>query len=154
IRRFELRPMRNLCGHHVGRWAVHRPPPIPNVPEDSGDRLEVDAVLAIEPFATDGLGTVAEEGAPEVFRLLPGPEDGTGREAGTLAARAGSPGLPFSRRDLARFPRPLVEETLAVLLSRGRLSAYAPLVEASGRAVAQAEHTLHVGREGVEVLTR
>jgi methionine aminopeptidase len=55
---------------------------------------------------------------------------------------------------LARFPRPLVEETLAALLARGRLSAYAPLVEASGRVVAQAEHTLYVGREGVEVLTR
>ena len=97
---------------------------------------------------------VAEEGAPEVFRLLPGARGGRGTEAGVLAAIEDFNGLPFSRRDLARFPRPLVEETLDRLFSGGRLSAYAPLVEASGRAVAQAEHTLHVGRDGVEVLTR
>ena len=29
-----LRPVRNLCGHGVGRWTVHCPPPIPNVPDD------------------------------------------------------------------------------------------------------------------------
>jgi len=154
LRRFELRPMRNLCGHHVGRWTVHCPPPIPNVPEDTEDRLAVDAVLAIEPFATDGLGLVAEEGAPEVFRLPPGPRNGSGIDPGILTALEALNGLPFSRRDLKHFPRPLVEETLARLRARGRLSAYAPLVEASGRAVAQAEHTLYVGREGVEVLTR
>jgi methionyl aminopeptidase len=154
LRRYELRPMRNLCGHHVGRWTVHCPPPIPNVPEESEDRLAVNAVLAIEPFATDGLGLVAEEGAPEVFRLPPGPRNGSGLEPGILAALEARNGLPFARRDLAGFPRPLVEETLAALLARGRLSAYAPLVESSGRAVAQAEHTLFVGRDGVEVLTR
>ncbi len=35
-----------------------------------------------------------------------------------------------------------------------RLHAYAPLVETSGRKVAQAEHTLYVEPDGVEVLTR
>ena len=34
------------------------------------------------------------------------------------------------------------------------LMAYPPLVETTGRPVAQAEHTLYVGADGVEVLTR
>jgi len=39
------------------------------------------------------------------------------------------------------------------LRSRGVLSAYPPLVEKSGRPVAQAEHTVYVGPSGAEVLT-
>ena len=95
-----------------------------------------------------------EQGRPEVCRLPPGPEDGAGVDAKVLAAIVAKQGLPFSRRDLRAFPEPRVEETLATLVARGRLASYAPLVEASGRPVAQAEHTLHVGRTGVEVLTR
>jgi len=148
-----VRPMKNLCGHHVGRWTVHAPPPIPNTPDGAEDRLAVGAVLAIEPFATDGLGFVVEQGRPEVFRLPPGQEAGD-TDPELLAAIAAKRGLPFSRRDLRAFARPRVEAALAALVARGRLAAYAPLVEASGRQVAQAEHTLYVGPGGVEVLTR
>jgi len=34
-----------------------------------------------------------------------------------------------------------------------RLAAYPPLVDAAGRRIAQAEHTVYVGSNGVEVLT-
>ena len=71
-----------------------------------------------------------------------------------LAAIVAKQGLPFSRRDLRAFPETRVEETLATLAARGRLASYAPLVEASGQPVAQAEHTLYIGPNGVEVLTR
>ena len=157
IASFGLRPMRNLCGHGVGRWTVHSPPPIPNVPGDSGDRLLAGAVVAIEPFATDGLGFVVEDGAAEVFRLDPA------REAEAIAAVPGSGvvdamrafhGLPFARRQLAAFPRKRVEEALATLGGCGALHGYAPLVEAGGRRVAQAEHTVYLGAHGAEVLTR
>src|SRR6266568_5577011 len=50
LRAHGVRPMKNLCGHHVGRWTVHSPPPIPNTPDGAEDRLAVGAVLAIEPF--------------------------------------------------------------------------------------------------------
>jgi methionyl aminopeptidase len=154
LRSHGVRPMKNLCGHHVGRWTVHAPPPIPNVADDGTERLAVGAVLAIEPFATEGLGFVLEQGRPEVFRLPPSRQEGPGVDAEVLAAIVAKQGLPFSRRDLRALPEARVEETLATLVARGRLASYAPLVEASGRPVAQAEHTLHVGRKGVEVLTR
>src|SRR6185436_2469489 len=65
---FGLRPMRSLCGHGVGRFVVHCPPAIPNVSDEGHGTLSRSAVVAIEPFATDGLGLLAEEGTPEVFR--------------------------------------------------------------------------------------
>jgi methionyl aminopeptidase len=154
VRSFGLEPMRNLCGHGVGRWTVHCPPPIPNVPDGAGHRLGLGAVVAIEPFATEGSGVVAEEGTPEVFRLDPHPEHVSRADPELVAAIRAFRGLPFARRQLQAFPRPAIERALATLRSEGRLTAYAPLVERTGRPVAQAEHTVYVGPDGVEVLTR
>jgi len=153
LRDFGARPMRNLCGHGVGRWTVHCPPPIPNAPDQNGDHLEAGAAVAIEPFATDGRGIVVEEGEPEVFRLPPEKQPRSGDPL-VLEAIRGFRGLPFARRDLRALPRVRVEETLRTLRGEGSLAAYAPLAEATGRLVAQAEHTIYVGSERVEVLTR
>lgn len=149
-----LRPMRNLCGHGVGRWIVHCPPAIPNVSSlADGARLRPGRAVAIEPFATDGLGLVAERGSAEVFRVDPARLPVSGVGAGMLDALRELRGLPFSRRDLARFPRAEVEAALEELRAVGALADYAPLAEAGGRPVAQAEHTLWIGEDGVEVLT-
>jgi methionyl aminopeptidase len=163
IASFGLRPVRNLCGHGVARWTVHCPPPIPNVPDAAGTTLPLHAVVAIEPFATDGMGLVKEEGAPQVFRLEPD-HDGGGDDdpaddrprtpvGEALAGIRAFRGLPFARRQLDNYPRERVEEALARLRAAGRLSEYPPLVEKSGRRVAQAEHTIYLGPNGVEILT-
>lgn len=149
-----LRAMKNLCGHGVGRFTVHCPPPIPNTSEASQGQLVPGSVVAIEPFATDGLGLVAEAGPAEVFRLLPGRDDAGGLDAEVFGAIRALQGLPFARRQLARFGGSRVEATLKTLWGRGWVAAYPPLKEAAGRPVAQAEHTLWIGSEGVEVLTR
>jgi methionyl aminopeptidase len=154
VRRFGLRPMQNLCGHGVARWTVHCPPAIPNVVDGASDRLAADAVVAVEPFATDGGGEVIERGTAEVFRLDPRRAAGAAGVPEVLAAIRAFNGLPFARRQLSRFPRAAVEETLRALRSAGQLGAYPPLVEAQQRKVAQAEHTLYLGPDGVEVLTR
>jgi methionyl aminopeptidase len=156
---FGLRPMRSLCGHGVGRFLVHCPPAIPNVLDDGRGILQRGAVVAIEPFATDGLGLLAEEGTPEVFRFAPRAgttlEDLEASETGAvIAAMQGFQGLPFARRQLSAFTRPQVEQALDTLRRRGALMVYPPLLEAGGRPVAQAEHTIVVGDGGAEVLTR
>jgi methionyl aminopeptidase len=111
-------------------------------------------VVAIEPFATDGPGNVAEAGPAEVFRVPPEREDGAGLDGEVFEAIRAFRGLPFARRQLAGFSRARVEGVLHALWERGRLHAYPPLREALGRPVAQAEHTIYVGTDGVEVLTR
>jgi methionyl aminopeptidase len=150
-----LRPVRNLCGHGVGHWTVHCAPPIPNVPDAGLARLPLHAVVAIEPFATDGIGMVREEGEAQVFRLPPERErpPAAGVDASVLAAIAAFRGLPFARRQLAALPARMVEDGLAALLGQGRLAAYPPLAETSGRRVAQSEHTVYLAPEGVVVLT-
>jgi len=154
MRSFGLRPVRNLCGHGVGRSQVHCPPPIPNVADLSRDILAEGAVIAVEPFATEGNGHVVEEGRPEVFRLKDDPSAVADVDSEVLAAIRAFQGLPFARRQLAPFLGRRLEESLTALARQNRLAAYPPLVETSGRPVAQAEHTAYLGEQGVEVLTR
>lgn len=156
IASFGLRPVRNLCGHGVGRWTVHTPPPIANLPDGGTARLPLHAVVAIEPFATDGVGLVHEQGRAEVFRLPPEKQASAAAadvDPALVEAIRGFRGLPFARRQLAGLPRETVEKGLAVLTARRDVSAYPPLAEATGRRVAQAEHTVYLGPEGVVVLT-
>jgi methionyl aminopeptidase len=154
IRAFGLRPLRNLCGHGVGRFSVHCPPPIPNlVEEPSHDVLRPGHLIALEPFATDGEGVAREEGTPEVFRLSPDATDFGGVDAEVVEAIRAFRGLPFSRRDLARFPAARVRHALVELRRRRAVLGYAPLVERSRGTVAQAEHTIYVSASGIEVLT-
>lgn len=148
-----VNPMRNLCGHGVGRWTVHCPPPIPNSVDGSGGRLEPGSVVALEPFATLGAGEVAESGPAEVFRVPPERAAGDGLDADVFDAIRAFRGLPFSRRQLAGFAEARVERTLRTLWERNWMAAYPPLKEASGHKVAQAEHSLYVSEQGVEVLT-
>lgn len=154
IRGFGLRPVRSLCGHGVGRWQVHGPPPIPNAADLAGGRLGAGAVVAIEPFVTDGPGIVSEQGEPQVFRLDPRREPAETPDPEVMAAVRAFRGLPFARRQLAAYAGPRLEGLLGWLRREGRLMCYAPLRETSGRPVAQAEHTVYVGPSGVEVLTR
>jgi methionyl aminopeptidase len=154
IRSSGFEPVKNLCGHGVGRWTVHCPPPIPNVADSAADTLAAGAVVAIEPFATAGRGVVAERGEAQVFRLDPG--RGAGRDAHPEVVEAirALRGLPFARRQVSHVPREALEATLRALARSGALMSYPPLVETTGQPVAQAEHTVYVGTNGVEVLTR
>jgi methionyl aminopeptidase len=154
IREAGLQPVRNLCGHGVGRYVVHCAPPIPNVAGSSQDVLQAGAVVAIEPFATDGPGHVTEEGVPEVFRLDPASTATGSPHSDVVDAIRALSGLPFARRQLVGFERAAVDETLVWLRRHARLTAYPPLVQKGGRPVAQAEHTIYVGPDGAEVLTR
>lgn len=154
MRQHGVRPIQNLCGHGVGRWIVHCPPAVLNVPEPGGAKLEAGMVVAIEPFATTGRGSAVERGTAEVFRLAPERQVRAEVDGDLLAAIRALKGLPFARRQLAAWPRARVEEALTRLRRAGDLAAYPPLVEESGHPVAQAEHTVYVGPAGLEVLTR
>jgi len=154
LRRYGMRPMQNLCGHGVARWTVHCPPAIPNAADGNEGRLLEGAVVAVEPFATDGKGEVVERGQAEVFRLDPRRSTGTAGVPEVVAAMRRFNGLPFARRQLSAYAGPRLEGLLRWLREEGRLMSYAPLRETAGHAVAQAEHTVYVGPAGVEVLTR
>ena len=54
---------------------------------------------------------------------------------------------------LFRSDRDAVEDTISKLARQGVLVRYPPLVEQAGVLVAQTEHTLFLGPDGVEIIT-
>ena len=140
-----LKPIRDLTGHSIGRYVLHGDKSIPNVPGLSAERLVEGEVIAIEPFATNGEGRIANGPFGHIarFRRPPPADDPV---LARLYDRFRS--LPFTTRWV---PRP--EERSALERGRRLLQTYPVFLERGGGWVAQAEHTVRVGASGAEVLT-
>ena len=146
-------PVRNLTGHGLDRWKVHVAPQIPNYGERGGGRLKAGMVIAIEPFASTGRGHIREAGRAEVFMMVRPPRKAKGLDKDVLRAIQSWKGLPIARRYFREFDPGAVDDTISKLAAQGSLMRYPPLVEDADVMVAQTEHTLYVGADGVEVLT-
>jgi methionyl aminopeptidase len=148
-----FQPVRNLTGHGLGRWKVHTPPQIPNYGENGGGKLAAGSVFAIEPFACNGRGYIRERGRAEVFMMVRPPKKAKGLDREVLKAIEAWRGLPIARRYFRDLDEAALEDTLSQLAKQGSLMRYPPLVEEEGVMVAQTEHSLYLGPEGVEILT-
>lgn len=153
IKGFGFKPIRNLSGHMLKQYTLHGEKSIPNVSISSNVPLEVDEVYAIEPFATNGTGLVVDSPEVYIFRYL-SPKKATKSEREILATiwnRFRS--LPFCDR----WVRDIIPQgTLSKLMKfslAGALYGYHVLVEKGRGFVAQAEHTVIVCEDGVEVTT-
>jgi methionyl aminopeptidase len=146
-------PVRNLTGHGLGRWKVHTSPQIPNYAERGGGTLRQGMVFAIEPFASTGRGYIREAGKAEVFMMVRPPSKPKGLDRDVMRAIESWHGLPIARRYFNHLERDAVEDTLMRLARQGSLVRYPPLVEDESTMVAQYEHSIYLGPEGVEILT-
>jgi methionyl aminopeptidase len=145
IRARGLKPMENLTGHSIERYLLHAGKSIPNVPGMSDATFEEGEIIAIEPFATNGVGMIENGPFGNIvrFRSDPGPSDP--RLAG-LYSRFRT--LPFTLRWVGT-----PEERKALAGARRQLQTYPVFVERGRGLVAQAEHTILVGPSGAEVLS-
>ncbi len=145
IRARGLKPISDLTGHSIERYLLHAGKAVPNVPGASAATFEEGEVVAIEPFATNGEGRIANGPFGNIarFRRDPGPSDPGVAE---LFARFRT--LPFAVRWVAR-----PEEQAALRRARRVLQTYPVFLERGHGFVAQAEHTVLVGPSGAEVLS-
>ncbi len=151
-----FKPIRNLSGHGLEQYHTHAYPTIPNYDSGDGEELEEDMIIAIEPFATTGVGMIKESGNAEIFNMreFKAVRVGFVREIIKYIEKKFKT-LPFSRRGLlSKFSEPQVNYALKQFAELEILNDYAPLVERAGGLVSQAEHTLLVTKDGCEVLTR
>jgi methionyl aminopeptidase len=140
-----LKPVVDLTGHSIERYLLHAGKSIPNVPGHSDATLVEGEIIAIEPFATNGIGSIENGPFGNILRFRRDP----GNADPVLAALYDRfRTLPFATR-WADAPG----EREAVRRARRSLQAYPVFVERAHGLVAQAEHTVLVGPTGPEILS-
>lgn len=152
-----FRPISNLSGHTLEQYVVHAGKSIPNLYSPGLPMLNKGDVFAIEPFLTlaDAAGFVVEAPQENIFSLIVRKRTGN-KELDDLMDRIWNQRktLPFSPR---WFDQGYKEGRLVALLreleKRRLVHSYPTLVEASGKPVAQFEHTMTIEDGGLVVLT-
>jgi len=152
-----FKPISNLTGHQVGRYLVHAGTSIPNVSHISFSKIKLGEVYAIEPFVTfqDGVGRVKDGEEVTIFRFLKlkSVKDSYAKRLLKYIVENFRT-LPFAERWLKNvIPKEHYREAFRELLKSKALMGYPIFVEASGKPVAQAEHTVLIVEDGCEVLT-
>jgi methionyl aminopeptidase len=157
IRNRGFKPISNLTGHSVGRYLIHAGTSIPNVSQLSFAKVRTGEVFAIEPFVTlpDAEGRVEDSVEMTIFRFVKAkPVASSYAKQLSNYIEANFKTLPFAERWLkGAAPEEKHDEAFKELLRSKTLMAYPVFVEASGKPVTQAEHTVLITKNGCEVLT-
>ncbi|MGA1848433.1 MAG: type II methionyl aminopeptidase [Thermoplasmatota archaeon] len=148
-----FKPIVNLTGHSIEEYNLHAGLSVPNYDDRGKDFIPAGTVVAIEPFATTGVGEVKSWKRSNIFRYVrPRGKLKDEQEEALSVIQQGKPRLPFSERWLeVRMPR--AERPLKGLIRAGAVYSYPILREISGGMVSQWEHTLYVTEKGCKILT-
>jgi methionyl aminopeptidase len=153
IQSYGYSPVRNLSGHGVDVYNIHTDPTIPNYDTHDKTVLKKGQVVAIEPFATNGLGMIQESGQPSVFMLIAKKPVRNPITRDVLKHLETYHGTPFCRRWLVKKFGVKANYAIRELASMGMLELFPPLVEVKKGVVAQAEHTVLLDDEPI-ILTK
>jgi methionyl aminopeptidase len=157
IAQYGCRPIRNLTGHKVERYTIHAGLSVPNVSGPTPGRFQTGDIYAIEPFVTlkEAAGRVEDSDQMFIFRAVR--ERGVRSESAKKVVeyvRRTYRTLPFASRWLySSLGKAVVDDGFSEAVRARCISGYPVLVEASGRIVTQAEHTVIVKENSCEVLT-
>ncbi len=152
-----FKPVSNLTGHLIGRYVIHAGKSLPNVFHISTSRVKEGEIYGVEPFTTvaKAAGRVENGKEAHIFRYL---KHKTLKDpyAKRLLShiRKNFQTLPFTERWLQGcVPSSRYKTAFSGLLSSKALTSYPVFIEASGKPVAQAEHTVLIVKDGCVVLT-
>ncbi|WNY25638.1 type II methionyl aminopeptidase [Methanolapillus millepedarum] len=146
-----FQPIRNLMGHGLSQYTAHAEPSIPNCRFQRDVILNAGDTIAIEPFATDGLGYVDNGSIKEIYSRISKKQTRLPMVRKVLDQIDAYNGLPFAKRWISGEK---LDFALNQLERDGIITSYPVLVEVSGGLVSQAEHTLIITEDGCEVTTR
>jgi len=149
-------PISNLTGHSLEQWNLHSGLSIPNFDDKSTVELKEGDVVAIEPFATDGVGWVTDTPNTYIFRFLkdkPFRMNHTQKVLREIKAEY-SP-LPFSVRWLTKdFNENRLNAAMRQLSEAMAIYPYSALKEKTNSWVSQSEHTVIVEGDGCTITTK
>lgn len=152
---YGYKPVRNLSGHGLARFEIHKSPTIPNF--DTGDKTEIpkNTFFAIEPFASNGAGLIYETDRANIYSFHTKKPIRSAITREVFREIESYQGTPFTTRWLsAKFPLFKVNFALKELLQSRIIQAHPPLIDKDKGMVAQAENSFYLDEDGkVTILT-
>jgi len=152
-----FKPIANLSGHSLDQYTIHAGKTVPNMWSIGSFDFSEDVAYACEPFVTakNGLGFVRNGKIKNIFALASRKrtkDDEADKVQEYIWNNFNM--LPFALRWLLKeWEEKEARKLLDVLIKKKVVKSYAILVEASGKTVAQAEHTFIPTQTGVTVTT-
>ena len=152
-----LKPIANLSGHSLDQYTIHAGKTVPNMWTIGSFSFSENEAFACEPFVTtkNALGFVRNGKIKNIFALA-SRKMTKDNEADKLLEYIWNNFnmLPFALRWIVKeWEEKEARRLLDILIKKKTVKAYAILVEASGKTVAQAEHTFIPTQTGVTVTT-
>ena len=151
INRMGFVPISNLCGHQIEPYNLHAGLSVPSYDNGSKETVKAGMVVAVEPFATNGVGEVRNGKPGNIVRFV--------RDR-KIADPKAAEFIEYVKEEFSTFPFcarscdfPDAEKHVRALVRHGVLSSYAELVEAKGGIVTQHEYTFYIGGPRGEVTT-
>ena len=157
ISSFGFKPIDNLTGHSLKRYVLHSGLAVPSVYDISNrSRPQVDDVIAIEPFATDGVGHVVSGKGSNIYLCNKSLRSRLIRDKKSKIMfqryKKRFSSLPFAQRWVEKYFKNS-DNTLRKLSFIGYVKHYPQLVEQKNGMVSQKEHTVIITEDGCEVTT-
>lgn len=150
-------PVYNLGGHGVSKNNIHDWPSVPNHAGGSSDKLIEGVAVAIEPFASSGVGNVTDDVSVEIFSLIAkkGVRNPASKQILNLLDKF--EGRPFAERWIRKELDGKVSDfniTLGIkeLMKNGIIHPYPGLKESKGVIVTQVEKTILIYDEKTIIL--
>lgn len=154
IRYYDLQPVYQLSGHELKPWTLHAGRNVPNVGSKRGSKMKAGDTFAIEPFATDGDGSITNDRRMYIFRN--NMSSGAHLEGVTKRlrdeARHRFSSLPWASRWIYDTDLDMTYQ-LKTLLRKRVITGYPVLLDAKGGMVSQKEHTVFVGEDKAIITT-
>jgi methionyl aminopeptidase len=155
IRSYDLQPVYQLSGHELKPWMLHAGRNVPNIGSKMGSTIKAGDTFAIEPFATDGDGSITSDRRMYIFRN--NLSSGTHLEGATERlrdkARRLFGSLPWASRWIYDTNLNMTNQ-LKTLLHKRVIIGYPVLLDAKNGMVSQKEHTVFVGEDGAIATTK
>jgi len=152
-----FKPIANLSGHSLDQYTIHAGKTVPNMWTIGSFSFSENEAFACEPFVTtkNALGFVRNGKIKNIFALASRKRT-KDDEADKLLEYIWNNFnmLPFALRWIVKeWEEKEARRLLDILIKKKAVKSYAILVEASGKTVAQAEHTFIPTQTGVTVTT-
>lgn len=152
-----FKPIANLSGHSLDQYTIHAGKTVPNMWTIGSFSFSENEAYACEPFVTtkNALGFVRNGKIKNIFALVSRKktkDDEADRLTDYIWNNFNM--LPFALRWLLKeWEEKEARRLLEILVKKKVVHAYAILVEANGKTVAQAEHTFIPTQSGATVTT-